>query len=209
MALARAERADLADFLESLRPEQWDAPSLCAGWRVRDVAAHVISYEEHGRRDLLRRLATARFRIGRVNDVSLAEYRTLDPLELVAFLRSHLDPRGATAKFGGGVGLVDAMIHHQDMRRPLGMPRSIPPERLRFALPFAVTAPPLRGFWHARGVRLVATDLDWSRGKGPEARGDAEAVLMTLAGRAGAANELSGPGAAILERRMAGARPAR
>lgn len=209
MALARAERADLADFLDSLRPEQWDAPSLCAGWRVRDVAAHVISYEEHGRRDLLRRLATARFRIGRVNDVSLAEYRTLDPPELVAFLRSHLDPRGATAKFGGGVGLVDAMIHHQDMRRPLGMPRSIPPERLRFALPFAVTAPPLRGFWHARGVRLVATDLDWSRGKGPEARGDAEAVLMTLAGRTGVAHELSGPGVAILERRLAGARPSR
>ena len=80
--------------------------------------------------------------------------------------------------------------------------REIPEERLLCALPFAVTAPPLRGFWHARGVRLVATDLDWSHGKGPEARGSAEAVLMVLAGRPSVARELTGPGAAILQQRL-------
>lgn len=88
------------------------------------------------------------------------------------------------------------------MRRPLGMGREIPHERLLCALPFAVTAPPLRGFWNARGVRLVVTDLDWTRGKGPEARGTAEAVLMALAGRRGVAGELDGPGASILQRRL-------
>ncbi len=99
-------------------------------------------------------------------------------------MRTRLTPHGATARVGGRVGLVDALIHHQDMRRPLGLPRQIPAERLLNALPFTVTAPPLRGLWNARGVRLVATDLDWSRGKGPEARGPAEAVLMVLAGAA-------------------------
>ncbi len=82
------------------------------------------------------------------------------------------------------------------------MRRQVPAERLLCALPFAVTAPPLRGFWHARGVRLVATDLDWARGRGPEARGAAEAVLMVLAGRAGVAPELTGPGASILQQRL-------
>ena len=105
-------------------------------------------------------------------------------------------------RVGGRVGLVDSMIHHQDMRRPLGKPREIPAERLLCALPFAVTAPPLRGFWNARGVRLVATDLDWSRGKGPEARGPAEAVLMVLAGRPAVASELTGPGASVLQERL-------
>lgn len=200
--MVREERADMADFLASLRPEQWDHQSLCVGWRVRDVAAHVISYEEHGWADLLSRLATARFRPSQINDVGLAEYAARDPQEIVGFLRAHLTPRGATARFGGRVGLVDALIHHQDMRRPLGMPRQIPPERLLCALPFAVTAPPLRGFWNARGVRLVATDLDWSRGNGPEARGPAEAVLMILAGRAGVAADLTGPGASILRQRL-------
>lgn len=202
MAMACAERADMADFLASLAADQWDHPSLCAGWRIRDVAAHVVSYEEHGAADLLKRLAKARFRPGRVNDVALAEYAARDPLELVEFLRSHLTPHGPTARFGGRVGLVDAMIHHQDMRRPLGMARDIPAERLLTALPFAVTAPPLRGFWHGRGVRLVATDVDWSRGKGPEARGDAEAVLMVLAGRHDVARDLTGPGASILQERL-------
>ncbi|MBO0826517.1 MAG: maleylpyruvate isomerase family mycothiol-dependent enzyme [Streptosporangiales bacterium] len=202
MALARQERSDLADFLEGLTPDQWEAESLCRGWRVRDVVGHVISYEAHGSGDLLRRFARARFRFGALNEVALAEYAHLDTRQLVAFLRSHLDPRGSTARLGGGVGLVDALIHQQDIRRPLGKPRIVPEERLRYALPFAVTAPPLRGFWNARGVRLVATDLDWSRGKGPEARGKAEAVLMVLAGRAGVAHELTGPGADVLQRRL-------
>lgn len=202
MALARQERSDLADFLEELTPDQWEAESLCSGWRVRDVVAHVVSYEEHGKADLLRRLARARFRFGELNRVALAEYAHLDTRQLVAFLRCHLDPQGSTARFGGRVGLVDALIHQQDIRRPLRKPRLVPEERLRSALPFAVTAPPLRGFWNARGVRLIATDLDWSRGNGPEARGTAESVLMVLAGRAGVAHELIGPGADVLRRRL-------
>ena len=202
MVMAREERAEMADFLASMRADQWDHPSLCVGWRVRDVAAHVVSYEEHGWADLVARLAKARLRPGRLNDVGLAEYAARDPQELVRFLREHLTPRGATARFGGRVGLVDAMIHHQDMRRPLGVARKIPSERLLCALPFAVTAPPLRGFWHARGVRLAATDLDWARGRGPEARGPGEALLMVLAGRRGVARDLTGPGAAVLGRRL-------
>lgn len=202
MKMARAERADMADFLDSLQPHQWELPSLCVGWRVRDVLAHVVSFEEHGKVDLARRLAKARFNPAKLNDVALAEYSTFSPAELVAFLRTHLEPQGATALFGGGVGLVDGLIHHQDIRRPLGIPRTIPTQRLLYALRFAVTAPPIRGFWNARKVRLVATDLDWARGRGPEARGEAEAVLMALAGRSGAAQELTGPGARTLQQRL-------
>jgi uncharacterized protein (TIGR03083 family) len=202
MSLARDERADLADLLDTLTPEQWHAPSLCDRWRVRDVVSHLISYEEHDTREFLRRLRKAGFKFSELNDVSRAEYDKLEPDELITFLRDHLDPQGTTARLGGKVGLVDAMIHHQDIRRPLGLPRRIPAERLEHALPFAVTAPPLRGFWHARGVRLIATDLDWSRGRGPEARGDAEAVLMVLAGRPTVARDLTGPGAEILQRRL-------
>lgn len=200
--MAREERADLADFLESSRPEDWEKRSLCTSWRIRDVVAHVVSYEEHGKKDRLRRLVRARMRPHKLNDVALTEYSKLEPRQLIDYLREHLEPHGSTARFGGGVGLVDALIHHQDIRRPLGQPRSIPRERLRYALKFAVTAPPLRGFWKARGVRLVATDLDWARGRGPEARGEAETVLMAMVGRAGVARELTGPGAAVLSHRL-------
>lgn len=202
MSLARAEREDLADFLDTLTPEQWEVSSLCRGWRIRDVVCHLISYEDHDLRDLVDRLRRAGFSFGRLNDVAKADYAHFGPAELIAFLRAHLTPQGSTSGFGGKVGLADGMIHHQDLRRPLGLTRAIPAERLRVVLPFAVTAPPLRGFWHVRGVRVVATDLDWSYGRGPEARGSAEAVLMTLAGRAGVARELTGPGAEVLQRRL-------
>src|SRR5438128_1701398 len=106
MALARQERIEMADFLASLRPEQWVHPSLCAGWRIRDVAAHVVSYEEHGGGDFIRRVTKARFRPARLNQVALAEYAAFDPVDLVEFLRNHLTPQGATARLGGRVGLV-------------------------------------------------------------------------------------------------------
>lgn len=200
--LAEQERRDLADLTATLTSEQWDAPSLCEGWRVRDVVAHVVSYEGLSGGQLLRRFAQGRFLPARINAVGIAQHRAATPEELVALLRRHLAPSGLTGGFGGRVGLVDALIHHQDVRRPLGLPREVPAERLRVALPFALTAPPVRGLWHIRGVRLVAAALDWSSGRGPEARGPAEAVLMCLAGRRGAARDLTGPGADVLARRL-------
>ncbi len=200
-AEAERERAELADFLSQLRPEDWDRESLCAGWRIRDVLAHVVSYEELDKGQLVQRAVKGRFSPDRINALGVAESVKRGPEELVGFLRAHLRPTGITAARGGGVGLVDAVIHHQDVRRPLRAARTIPPERLAFALRFSVVAPPLRGFWHARGVRLVATDVDWSWGRGPEARGPGEAVLMALTGRRGAAADLTGPGAEVLLRR--------
>ena len=93
-------------------------------------------------------------------------------------------------------------IHQQDIRRPLGLPRTIPPDRLRATLEFAKTAPVIRGFWHRRGLRLVATDVDWSVGAGPEVRGPGEAVLLAIAGRNATIDELSGPGLATLRPRL-------
>ncbi|TMR07425.1 maleylpyruvate isomerase family mycothiol-dependent enzyme [Actinomadura soli] len=192
--LARDERADLAAFLETLTPEQWEAPSLCEGWRVRDVVAHMISYEDLGVRDLAGRLAKGRFTLNRTNAVGVADSGALTPDELLAMLRKRLQPTGPTAGFSGLIALTDGVIHHQDIRRPLGRSREIPAERLLLALRGALKSPLIGGFWRGRGVRLVATDLDWSRGSGPDVRGPAEALLMAIAGRRGIVQELSGPG---------------
>ncbi len=104
--------------------------------------------------------------------------------------------------FGGVIALTDGMIHQQDVRRPLGPPREIPAERIVPVLHFALFAPVVRGILRVRGVRLVATDLDWSFGSGPEARGPAESLLMVIAGRRGVVPELSGPGTAKLTERI-------
>ena len=200
--LAIAEREDFAAFLETLSPAQWEAPTLCAGWRVRDVVAHVISYDELDGRALLNRLARGRFLLGRANALGVAHAGDREPRELVTLLRKYREPRGLTAAFGGMVALLDGLIHQQDIRRPLGLPREIPAPRLRAALQCSRFAPPIGAFWRARGLRLVATDVSWSEGRGPEVRGPGEAVLLAIAGRVDAAGELSGPGREILARRL-------
>ena len=200
--LARDERADLAAFLSTLTPQQWQAPTLCTQWRVRDVVAHIISYDDLGVRALVAVAARARFRPGRINDAALARYDQYTPEQLVALLAGNLQPRGQPAALGGKAGLVETLIHHQDIRRALAQPRAIPAGRLRPALHTALIAPDIARFWPLRGVRLVATDLRFSFGVGPLAAGTGEALLMTIAGRRGVISELSGPGQARLAARI-------
>ncbi|MER7608946.1 maleylpyruvate isomerase family mycothiol-dependent enzyme [Nocardioides sp. NPDC127503] len=201
-ALATAERRDLADFLETLTPEQWGRPSLCSGWAVRDVVAHLVSYEEMGLGSFIGGFVRHGFRFGNMNERRLKEFGTRTPGELIAYVRAHAKPSGATAVADARIGLTDGLIHHQDIRRALEMPRHVPPERLVPVLGFAMIAPPLPAKQNAQGLRLVATDLDWSHGSGEEVTGPAEALLMAVCGRAVALPELAGPGLATLESRV-------
>jgi uncharacterized protein (TIGR03083 family) len=199
--LAADERAEFAAFLETLTPEQWDAPTLCDEWRVRDVVAHVVSYDDLSLGAAFARVARAGFSLRRANHARLAELANLSTAEILAMVRRNLVPSGLTAVAGARIALTDGLIHHQDIRRPLGLPREIPPERLRRALTFAMTAPPLAVAPRVRGLRLVATDLDWTHGTGQEVTGPAEALLMAATGRR-VAGELSGPGQPTLAARI-------
>lgn len=201
--LARDERRDLADFLDGLTPEQWAHPSLCAGWSVRDVAAHVVSFEEMTPRQLTARLVKGRLQMDRINGLGVSDLASSSTEQLIALLRNNVEPHGMGAGFGGRVALTDNMIHQQDIRRPLGLPRTIPAERLKTALDFVRYSPTIRGALRVRGVRLVATDSDWSYGKGPEARGPGEALLVVMAGRRAALSDLEGPGVTKLAARLA------
>lgn len=202
MQLACEERQDFAELLAGLSPGQWDQPSLCERWRVRDVVAHVLSYDELSPRELVWRFVKGGFIPIRVNAIGVAEYARRSPEQLTELMRASIPPRGLTSAFGGMIALVDGMIHQQDIRRPLGIPRTIPQHRLRVVLDYALPVPAVRGAWRARGVRLVATDLDWTHGNGPEVNGPGEALLMAMAARPDALNQLSGPGKTILAQRI-------
>lgn len=202
MEMARAERRDLADLCAELSPADWDTPSLCAGWRVRDVVAHVVSYEGLGPGAFAGRLLQGRLWPHRANQLGVAALADRSPAQLLELLRAAEAPTGLTAAFGARVALADTLIHQQDIRRPLGATRQVPAERLLAVLPLALLAPVVGGAWHVRGVRVVATDVDWSWGVGPEARGSGEAVLMAVAGRRGAAADLDGRGAEVLRARL-------
>ncbi len=100
------------------------------------------------------------------------------------------------------VALVDGMIHHQDIRRPLGQPRTIAAERLERVLQLVPKNPRLGARPRIKGLPLRATDVDWTHGNGPEVTGPGEALLMTMAGRAEAVADLGGPGQRMLAQRL-------
>lgn len=201
MALARDERTDMAEFLASLTPEQWEASTLCERWRVRDVVAHMYSYEDLGMVRTIARMAKSGFDGDRANAVGVAEHADKNPEQLIVRAREHIQPAGLTAMMGGKIALTDGMIHQQDIRRPFGRPREIPSDRLVAALDTAKSAPTISAAKRIKGLKLIATDLDWTTGDGAEVRGTGEALLMAIAGRRGIADELHGPGAATLAER--------
>jgi uncharacterized protein (TIGR03083 family) len=201
MDMAYDERSDLAAFLDTLTAQEWQAPTLCNKWKVKDVVAHVVSYEELSPLGLAARFAKGL--VVHANEVGVREFAPMSPDELVQFLRRHLRPRGLTAGFGGMIGLVDATVHHQDIRRALGHPRTVPPQRLERILPLVPGNPRLGAGRRIKGLRLVATDVAWRHGDGPEVHGTGEALLMAMTGRKQAASELTGPGQSTIANRLA------
>jgi uncharacterized protein (TIGR03083 family) len=200
MTLAYQERRDLAEFLASLTPQEWRAQSLCERWTVKDVVAHVVSYEELSTLGMAKRFAKGL--IVRANQVGVREFAPMSANELLDYLRGHLRPKGLTAAFGGVIGLVDGTVHHQDIRRALGYPRTVPVERLERILPLVPGNPRLGAGRRIKGLRLAATDIAWQHGDGPEVTGTGEALLMAMTGRPAALDELSGPGQSTLAARV-------
>lgn len=192
------ERRDLVTFLRSLSPADWQVPSLCKGWQVRDVVAHLL-YDTIPPARYLAEAARGGFNTDRINGQLVERAREVPTSELVDRLEGSIG-QGALARLAPACALADVLVHHQDIRRPLGRPRSIPSDRLVSVLnrpdPFAL---PWR---NTRGLRFVATDVGWSKGQGPEVRGAGEAIVLATVGRAAVLDELTGDGVAELRRRL-------
>ncbi|MEV4141894.1 maleylpyruvate isomerase family mycothiol-dependent enzyme [Dactylosporangium sp. NPDC049742] len=199
------QRRSLADLLEGLTADQWGAPSLCAGWTVRDVAAHVaLASQPPGLATMLREAARARGSFDRLNHDLAVRHAARSTGRLVAELREHADSRRLPAVTSYRNIVPDILVHWQDIAVPLGLPHPVPPA----AAAAAATRVWTMGwpFWarrRLRRVRLVATDTTWAAGPdtGDEVRGPISALLLLLTGRTAAAlPHLSGPGLATTVR---------
>ena len=200
------EDADLSAYLHSLDEADWERPSLCEGWRVRDVVGHILYGNEQNLLTLPFRLAKHGFssdRSGKAYSIARAEGRS--PAELVAAFDAR-DPWAGTCKvFPPKLVLLDRLVHHQDIRRALGHERSIPEERVVAVLD---ATPRLGSVFGARrrtaGLRFDATDVGWSWGDGPTVQGPGEAIALTMLGRAQPLSELAGDGMAVFSPRVRG-----
>lgn len=189
------ERRELIELLRGLTEQEWETPSLCAGWRVRDVVAHLLT-DTLGPMAYATAIAKNRGSVDRVNGALAESFAALPTAQLV----DKFDREGGRlSKYSPRLALSDLMVHQQDIRRPLGRPRTIPADRLIALLsypdPFAFPGK------RTRGLRFVATDVGWSWGDGPEVRGPGEAIALAVVGRAVVLDELTGGGVPELRRR--------
>ena len=210
--IATANRLLAADMFATLTPEQWRAPSLCAGWTVREVAAHLLEplETEVGTLKLLVYLVRYRGSLDRMVDDTARKVAARPTDELVTGLRKRASTRLTPPVIGPLGPMTDTCIHLRDAARPLGLDVCPPPASWRPALDFLVSKPATKGFIprdRLTGLRLVATDQDWRHVDGPEIIGSSEAIAMAVSGRPAALDDLAGPGLDVLRRRIAPSSP--
>lgn len=197
-----AERSALYATLQGLTPEEWDHASLCEGWRVRDVATHVHLARTISLPRLLLGLAMNR---GDFNRFMASYVPQLGSRSTSAILASWADV-ATSAWIPPTTKKVeiafDAFVHHHDIALPLGRDVPSDPERLRWMADGMVAAQkPIGSGPRVKGLRLIATDIDWHYGTGPEITGPASALILAGCGRTALHEQLAGDGLAELARR--------
>jgi uncharacterized protein (TIGR03083 family) len=193
--MVHAERAALVHDLEDLDAPRWETPSLCAGWTVHDVVAHLVDTARTTRLGFAVGLVRARFDFDRQNARGVQRHRGATPRETLQRLRDVV-PRRSTPPAPLDSRLVEEVVHGEDVRRPLGLTRAYPQEAVTRSLLLQVRTP--ASFGGAREVlarvRLTAADADVSVGDGPVVEGPALSLLLAVSGRRVALGDLRGPG---------------
>ena len=196
------QRSELADLMENFTEADWETPSLCEGWRVREVAAH-LTLAHTTLRQGLGPAIRARGGFNRMIHQTAMRQAELPVEDYPVLLRAMVGSRKKAPFISDLEPLIDLLVHGQDMVVPLGRTREMPPEAAATA---AQRAWSMRFPFHAerrlRGFTLTATDHHWTVGDGPVVEGPIRALLMLVTGRDVVLPELSGPGADELRARL-------
>lgn len=189
-----AERRALADDLATLTDEQWQTPSMCAGWTVHDVLAHLTSAAKMTPPKFVRRFAAARFDFDTYVDRQVRREGAMGPAATLAEFRSVMS-RTSAPPGPKDTWLGEAFVHGEDIRRPLGIPGSYPLRLVtRVIRLYAGSNAIIGGKRRVAGLTLRATDIDFSIGTGPVVEGPAVDLMLVTSGRSQALDSLSGAG---------------
>jgi uncharacterized protein (TIGR03083 family) len=200
-SMIKAEREASADTLAGLSSEQLATPSLCAGWSIRDLAGHMIATAEMTFGSFYSGLIKSGFKFNAMANRLAHECGTGDGPQLANRLRAksggpNHPPGPLTAMLG------EAVVHGEDLRRPLGQVRAIPEASLVAVADFYKKSNLIIGAKRRiAGLQLKATDADWQSGDGPTVSGPLISLIMAMAGRKAAIADLQGEGISTLSQR--------
>jgi uncharacterized protein (TIGR03083 family) len=203
-----AERSRLADLCEDLSDREWATPSLCGGWRVREVAAH-LTQAHMGLRPATLGILRARGSFDRMIRDSAVRQAARPVEEYAPMLRAMVGSRRTAPFITPMEPLIDVLVHGQDITVPIGRPWPLPaPAASAAARRVWEMGFPFRARRRLAGLAVRATDADLALGEGPAVEGPIGAVLLLLTGRTAAAlDRLSGDGATALRAAATGRQP--
>jgi uncharacterized protein (TIGR03083 family) len=196
-----AERKALVGDLESAPEDAWSTPSLCSGWTVRDVVAHMTAAARMSGPRFFSQLASSGFSFEKVQARGIAAERGSSPADTLDHFRAVADSKGRPP------GPLDTMlgeviVHSEDVRRPLGIKHEYPTDAVVRAADFLKKSNLIIGTKRRiTGVQLRATDADWQSGSGPQISGPMLSLLMAMTGRKAALDDLAGDGVETLRSR--------
>src|SRR5436853_4626759 len=196
-----AERQALAADLETLSDEQWGTTSLCSEWTVRDALAHMTATAKISPSAFFGKIITSGFSLNKVQAKDITTEKGASPAETLARFKAQVTsskhPPGPTDTWLGEV-----IVHSEDIRRPLGIKHEYPAAAaLRVADFYKGSNLVIGAKKRVAGLKLRATDADWSHGDGPEVSGPIVSLVMAMCGRTAAIDDLSGEGVATLRSR--------
>jgi uncharacterized protein (TIGR03083 family) len=194
------QRRALAHLLEDLSEQEWRRPSLCEGWTVRQVAAHLAL--QNTTWSAMPRAVLGLVRHGGMNGAihAMACRHAELPVEaIVGEIRDRIGVWRPLSAVTFRETAIDYLVHGQDIAVPLRRTLPTPPGLAVIAADRVWSSPRM---FHARkklaGYRLVADNAPWAAGQGHEISGPIGALLLLLTGRPAALPQLSGPGVAGL-----------
>ena len=197
-----AERKALAADLGALDEDGWNTPSCCERWSVRDVLAHMTATARKTAPDFVANLIGSGFSFEKMVAKDIARERgssaaaTLAGFESITTSTAH--PPGPVDSWLG-----ETLVHAEDIRRPLRLRHEYPTEAAVRVADFYKGSNLIIGAKRRiAGVRLSATDAEWSTGSGPEVTGPIMSLVMAMTGRRPALEDLSGEGVAVLRARQ-------
>jgi uncharacterized protein (TIGR03083 family) len=201
MPMIHGERRALAEYLDTVAAEQWAARTLCDRWNVQEVVGHLVASASITFGHFLSAFVGSGFNFDRFTEKDLRKYAAGTPEEVKtrfdSIITSTRKPPGPAY-----VALGEVMVHGEDIRRALGTKGEHPAEHVvTLAEMYKKTGGPLRAKKRIAGLRLTATDVDWSTGEGPEVSGPGMSLIMAMVGRQAALADCSGPGVETLRSR--------
>ena len=204
--LIAAERRTTADFLDGLDEAQWETPSLCTAWTVREVAAHLVMPFQMSKLTLLGKMVTYRGNFDRLSE-DFARTTARQPTGwLASTLRDNAGHRFTPPTLGPEAPLTDVVVHTLDMRVPVGAGSDgMQPAAFDTVLAFLMTPKATRGFvpkGRTAGLSFTSADTGWAAGDGPAVRGPAASLALAITGRRVGLEALEGDGVAELRRRL-------